>query len=111
MRGDPRLMRAAYEPWNDRRALKGADDPEGPADEDVMRPVDADHVDVVLAVAQQRDTIDGPSGIGRHRSALGPVRCCAGDDRARPFAEVRRDLADTSRRARIAAVERNHLAG
>src|SRR6202011_4215427 len=60
--------------------LFGADDHEVGADEDVMRPVDADYVDVVLAVAQQHDTVDGASRVGCHRSGLGLIRRCTGDD-------------------------------
>ncbi len=37
---------------------KGADHLEGSALEDVVRPVDADVVDVVLAVAQLHNTVD-----------------------------------------------------
>ena len=39
--------------------LLGAHDLEVLVDEDVVRPVDADDVDVVLAVAQPHDTVDG----------------------------------------------------
>ena len=41
-------------PWR----LVGADDLEGLIDEDVVRPVDADMVDFVLAVAQLHNTVD-----------------------------------------------------
>ena len=107
------LLRARYAkatpPARGRWFLLGPDDLEVLADEDVVRPVDGDHVDVVLAVAQQRDTVDGASGVGRQRSSLGPIRCCPGDDRARPFTEIRRDLTDLLGRARIAAVKRDDL--
>jgi hypothetical protein len=38
--------------------LKGTDDLEVLADEDVVRPADADVVDLVLAVAQLHNTVD-----------------------------------------------------
>jgi hypothetical protein len=40
------------------RRLVGADDREVLVDEDVVRPVDADVVDLVLAVAQLHNTVD-----------------------------------------------------
>ena len=43
-------------------ALLGADDLEVLVDEDVVRPVDADVVDVVIAVAQLHDTVDDAPG-------------------------------------------------
>ena len=44
----------AANPWR----LKGADDLEVVIDENVMRPVDADVVDLVFAVAQLHNTVD-----------------------------------------------------
>jgi RND superfamily putative drug exporter len=88
-----------------------ADDLEALVDEDVVRPVDADDVDVVLAVAQQHDTVDGASWVGGHRSGLGLVRCCSGDDLARPGGEARRDLTDLRGRARLTLLERDDLPG
>jgi hypothetical protein len=41
-----------------------ADDLEVRVDEDVVWPVDADGVDLVLTVAQLHDTVDDPPGIG-----------------------------------------------
>ena len=46
------------------RRLVGADDLEVLVDEDVVRPVDADVVDLVLAVAQLHDTVDHAPGVG-----------------------------------------------
>ena len=43
-------------------ALLGADDLEVLVDEDVVRPVDTDHVDLVLAVAQLHDAVDDAPG-------------------------------------------------
>ena len=45
-------------PWR----LVGADDLEVLVDEDVVRPVDTDVVDLVLAVAQLHDTVDDAPG-------------------------------------------------
>jgi hypothetical protein len=47
-----------------RRRLLGADDLEVLVDEDVMRPVDADVVDLVLAVAQLHNTVDDAPRVG-----------------------------------------------
>src|ERR1700760_2293967 len=44
-----------------RRPLVGPDDLEALADEDVVRPADADVVDLVLAVAQLHDSVDDAS--------------------------------------------------
>ena len=44
------------------RELIGADDLEVLVDEDVVRPVDADVVDLVLAVAQLHNTVDDAPG-------------------------------------------------
>ena len=48
--------------------LKSADDLEVLVDEDVVRPVDADVLDVLLAVAQLHDTVDDAPWIGGHHS-------------------------------------------
>src|SRR5207253_6804837 len=59
--------------------LLGADDLEIIIDENVMRPVDSDYVDVVIAVAQQNNTVDGASLVSGVSSGLGLVSgiCCA----------------------------------
>jgi len=51
------------------KGLLGADDLEVLVDEDVVRPVDADVVDLVVAVAQLRG-IDRGDGMSRGRSWL-----------------------------------------
>src|SRR6476620_5950964 len=43
--------------------LLGTDDLEVFVHEDVMRPVDSDYVEVVIAGAQQHDTVDGASSV------------------------------------------------
>src|SRR5712692_1634469 len=74
--------------------LIGADDLEVPVDEDVVRPVDADVVDLVLAVAQLHDTVDDAPRVGGQRSFRRLIRCRSADDRPRPLTVVRRDLTD-----------------
>src|SRR6266513_2085862 len=74
--------------------LVGADDLEVLVDEDVVRPVDTDVVDLVLAVAQLHDTVDDAARVGGQRSFRRLVRCGSADDRPGPFCIVRRDLAD-----------------
>ena len=49
-------------------ALVGADDLEVLVDEDVVRPVDADAVDLVLAVAEEDNTVGDASRVGGQRS-------------------------------------------
>ena len=62
-------------------ALVGADDLEVLVDEDVVRPVDADVVDLVLAVAQLDNTVDDASRVGGQRSFRRLIRCRSADDR------------------------------
>ena len=62
--------------------LLGADDLEVLIDENMMRPVDTDYVDVVIAVAQQHNTVDGASRVRGDRSGFGLVRGRPSDDRA-----------------------------
>ena len=50
--------------------LVGADDLEVLVDEDVMRPVDADVVDLVLAVAQLYHAVDDASGVGASAASV-----------------------------------------
>ena len=76
-------------PWS-----KGTDDLEARALEDVVRPIDADVMDVVLAVAQLRDSVDYGPRVSGERSFGRFVRCCTADDRPRPRAPISRDLAD-----------------
>jgi hypothetical protein len=47
-----------------RRLVVGADDLEVLVDEDVVGPVDADVVDLVIAVAYGHDTVDDSAGVG-----------------------------------------------
>ncbi len=63
------------------RRLVGAHDLEGLADEYVVRPVDADVVDLVPAVAQLHDAVDDASRVGGQRSFSRFVRCRSADDR------------------------------
>src|ERR1700732_2987646 len=76
------------------RRLEGADDLEVLADEDVVRPVDADVVGLVLAVAQLHNTVDDAPRVGGQRSFRRLIRCRSGDDRPRPLTVVRRGLTD-----------------
>src|SRR4029077_18244852 len=75
-------------------ALIGAEDLEVLADEDVVRPVDADVVDLVLAVAQLHNTVDDTTRVGGQRSGGRLIRGCSADDSPRPLTVVRRDLTD-----------------
>src|ERR1700694_33968 len=84
--------------------LFGADDREGAAHEDVMRPADGDHVDVVLAVAQQHHTVDGAPWVGCQRSGFRLIRRRSGDDRSRPRLEAHRDLTNDRRWAWLPAL-------
>src|SRR6266852_54078 len=91
-------------PWR----LVGADDREVLVDEDVVRPVDADVVDLVLAVAQLDNTVDDAARVGGQRSLRRLIRCRSADDRARPLTVVRRDLTDLLCRGRCALLEGDH---
>jgi hypothetical protein len=62
-------------------ALVGAGDLEVLVDEDVVRPVDADGVDLVIAVAQLHDTVDDASGVGGQRGFRCLSGCRSADDR------------------------------
>jgi hypothetical protein len=74
--------------------LLGADDLEVLIDEDVVRPVDADVVDFVLAVAQLHNAVDDAPRVGGQRGFRRLIRCRSADDRPRPLTVVRRDLTD-----------------
>src|ERR1035437_6837036 len=76
------------------RRLLCADNLEVLVDEDVVRPVDADVVDVVLAVAQLDYTVNDAPWVGGQRSSRHFIRRCSADDRPRPLTPVRRDLTD-----------------
>src|ERR1700728_1286766 len=76
------------------RRLLGADDLEVLVDEDVMGPVDADVVDLVLAVAQLHDAVDDAAGVGGQRRCDRLVRGGSAGKRPRPLGVVRGDLAD-----------------
>jgi hypothetical protein len=58
-----------------RGQLVGADDLEVLVDEDVVRPVDADVVNLVLAVARLHNTVDDASRVGGQRSFRRFIRC------------------------------------
>src|SRR5258708_9188471 len=60
--------------------LPGADDLEVLVDEDVVRPVDADVVDLVLAVAHLDHTVDDSPWVGGQRRFGRLVRGRAADD-------------------------------
>src|SRR5205823_9091941 len=92
-------------PWR----LVGADDLEVLVDEDVVRPVDADVVDLVFAVAQLHDAVDDAPRVGGQRSLRRLVRFRSADDRPRPRGVARRDLTDLLRRGRGTALEGDHL--
>src|SRR2546421_12068268 len=80
--------------WSNLPWLVGADGFEVLVDKDVVRPVDADVVHLVLAVAQLHNTVDDAPRIGGQRGFRCLVRCRAVDDRPRPLTVVRRDLTD-----------------
>jgi hypothetical protein len=61
--------------------LVRADDLEARVDEDVVRPVDADVVDLVLAVAQLDHTVNDAPGVGGQRGFGRLVRSRSADDR------------------------------
>src|ERR1700737_932329 len=90
------------------RRLLGADDLEVLVDEDVVRPADADVVDLVLAVAQLYNTVDDAPRVGGQGSFRRLIRCRSADDRPRPLTVVRRDLTDLLRRGRGPALEGDH---
>src|SRR3989454_9400951 len=92
-------------PWR----LVGADDLEVLVDEDVVRPVDADVVDLVLAVAQLHNTVDDPPGVGGQRGFRRLIRLRSVDDRPRPLGVVRWDLTDLLRRGRCTRLEGDYL--
>ena len=76
-------------PWS-----KGTDHLEARALEDVVGPVDADVVDVVLAVAQLHHPVDDGPRVSSQGGFGRIVRRRAADDRPRPSAPVGRDLTD-----------------
>src|ERR1700742_3123408 len=88
--------------------LVGADDLDVLGDEDVVRPVDANVVDLVLAVAQLYNTVDDTPRIGGQRSFRRLIRCRSGDDRPRPLSVVRWDLTDLLCRTRCTLLEGDH---
>ena len=101
-----RTWHGVSEPRSHRRLavrLVGADHREVLVDEDVVRPVDADVVDLVLAVAQLHDTVHDAARVGGQRGFRRLVRGRSADDRARPLLVVRRDLPGLLGRRRGAA--------
>jgi hypothetical protein len=85
--------------------LVGADYLEVLVDEDVVGPVDADVVDLVLAVAQFHDTVDDASRVGGQGGFSRQVRCRSTDDCARPLAVAGWDLTDLLRRGLCTTLE------
>src|SRR5271154_3712543 len=79
------VMTSSWSAWLHRQ-LVGADHLEVLVDEDVVRPVDADVVDLVLAVTQLHDPVDDSTRVGRQRSLRRLVGCRSADDRPRPLA-------------------------
>src|ERR1700694_3419851 len=75
-------------------ALVGADHREVLVDEDVVRPVDADVVNLVLAAAKLHNTVDDAPWVCGQRSFRRLIGCRSADDRSRPLTVVRRDLTD-----------------
>ena len=73
-------------PWS-----KGTDHLEARTLEDVVGPVDADVVDVVLAVAQLHHTVDDAPRVSSQGGFGRLVGRCPADDRPRPRAPVGRD--------------------
>jgi hydroxymethylbilane synthase len=101
-----RTWHGVTEPRSHRRLavrLVGANHREVLVDEDVVRPVDADVVDLVLAVAQLHDTVHDAARVGGQRGFRRLVRGRSADDRARPLLVVRRDLPGLLGRRRGAA--------
>src|SRR5438309_1927538 len=74
--------------------LVGADHLEVLVDEDVVGPVDADVVDLVLAVAELDHTVDDAARVGRQRGFGGLGRRGSADDRAGSLLVVGGDLTD-----------------
>src|SRR5450755_1361105 len=89
--------------------LFGADYRESLVDEDVVWPVDADVVDLVLAVAQLHHTVDDGPRVGRQGSFGRLIRGRSADDRARSLAVIRRDLAGLLGRGRCTFLEGDNL--
>src|SRR3954470_8760353 len=75
------------------RTLVGADDLEARVDEDVVRPVDADVVNLVPAAAALDNAVDDATRVGGQRRCGRLVRGRSADDRARALAVIRRDPA------------------
>jgi hypothetical protein len=71
----------------------------------VVRPVDADVVDLVLAVAQLHHTVDDRPRVGGQRGLGRLIRGRSADDRPRPLTVARRDLANLLGRGRCTFLE------
>src|SRR5271163_1134194 len=91
------------------RLVVGADDLEGLVDEDVVGPVDADVVDLVIAVAQRHHTVDDTARVGSQRRFGRLVSGRSADKRPRALRIVRWDLADLLRSALLTLAEADHL--
>ena len=94
----------AANPWR----LKGSDDLEVVADEDVVRPFYADIVNLVLAVTQLHNPIDNTPRVVSQRSFDRLVRFRSADDRTRPLTVIGWDLTDLLYRGRCTALEGDH---
>lgn len=77
----------------------------------MVGPVNANVVNVVLAVAELDHTIDDPTGVGRQRGFGCFVGCRSTHDGPRPLTPVRGYRADLFRRGRCTLLEGNHLRG
>jgi hypothetical protein len=90
------------------RRLKGADDLEVVADEDVVRPVYADIVNLIFAATQFHDTVDDAPRVVSQRNFGRLVRFRSADDRPRPLTVIGWDLTDLLCTRWCTPLERNH---
>src|SRR5580704_7379176 len=93
-------------PW---RLVVGADDLEVRVDEDVVWPVDADVVHLVVAVAQFHHAVDDAARVDGQRRFGRLVRGRSGGERPRSLRVVRRDRADRLGGALRALLEGDRL--
>jgi hypothetical protein len=98
------VERTDANPWR----LKGAADLEVVADEDVVRPVYADIVNLIFAATQFHDTVDDAPRVVSQRNFGRLVRFRSADDRPRPLTVVGWDLTDLLCRGRCTALEGDH---
>src|ERR1700721_1433209 len=91
------------------RLVVGADDFEARVDEDVVGPVDADVVDLKLAVAQLHDSIDDAAWVGQQGGFGGLIRGGSAEDGAGSLLVARGDLTNGLGGVARAALESNYL--